>query len=311
MLCLLGAPFESSRHVYEIKWDGFRSLAFIDADGLRLVGRRKTDFTDRFPELGDLAKLPRGTVLDGEIVQMTAAGKPDFAALLKRERSWSGSAPANRNPKRHPPTTFVAFDLLYEAGQSIMDRPLLERHARLQKIVGPHTSARLAISEQTPGGQGLALFDAINRLGLEGVVAKRIDAPYEPGERSGAWTKFKHRQELIATILGYEPNRTGGVKSLILAADVEGEATFIGQVGSGLSEEAIDTVLRENRENPQPAPAVPCKIRHGRWIRPTLMCRVSFAEWTDAVKLRQPVFESMYAAGRPTPNPTRRAKRAR
>lgn len=311
MLATLAAPFESDRHGYELKWDGFRALCFVDADGLRLVGRRKTVFTDRFPELDVLGRLPRGTLLDGEIVTLTE-GRPDFAALLARERSWSGSSPANRRPRRHAPVTFVAFDALYAGGRSILREPLVARRERLERIVAPHVGPRLEVSEMTTGN-GLALFAEVSRLGLEGVVAKRLDGPYEPGARSGSWSKFKRRQSVACLILGYEPSTAGGIKSLILAADVDGELKCVGQVGSGIGDARSSELLRQFAAESATRPVVACNIRRGRWIRPGRFCRVSFAEWTDAGQLRQPVFEqmidapapieteSMDAAGRPTP----------
>ncbi len=290
MLAVLVEPFESDRHLYEVKWDGFRSLAFIDGNGLRLLGRRQTDFTARFPELAPLARLPRGTILDGEIVHLTA-GRPDFHALLKRERAWSGSA-TPPNVSRHPPVTFVAFDLLYDRFTSILPAPLVERRDRLATTLAKHVGPRLALSDGHVGG-GLALLDHAAALGLEGVMAKRLDGPYEPNGRSGSWAKFKRRQTVLAAILGYQPNTTGGIKSLILAADVHGQLRFIGQVGSGLDDATHDALLAAFGKIGARQPAVPCKVAHARWVRPELVCRVSFAEWTNDGKLRQPVFESL------------------
>lgn len=291
MLASLVPPFESDQHLFELKWDGFRSLVFNDAAGCRLIGRRKTDFTARFPELDVLKKLPKGTVLDGEIVHLTG-GRPDFAALLKRERSWSGSTKEKPDVKRLSPVSFVAFDLLYEKHQPVMDRPLTERRDRLtailQKVFGP----RVALSDGHVGG-GLKLFEHVNKIGLEGVVAKRLDGTYEPGSRSGSWLKFKRRQQVICAIIGYEPSTTGGLKSLLLATDVDGEVRFIGQVGSGIGTAANREMLAKFPELLSRHPAVPCNIRRARWLEPKLFCRVSFAEWTSDKRLRQPVFEGL------------------
>ena len=291
MLAVLVPPFESDRHLYEVKWDGFRSLCFVDAGGVRLVGRRQTDLTARFPELSPLARLPRGTVLDGEIVHLTA-GKPDFHALLKRERAWSGSATPPADVARHPPVTFVAFDLLYDRFKPVMAAPLVDRRDRLAAVVAPHLGPRLAVSDGHVGG-GLTLLDHAVAMGLEGVVAKRLDGPYEPGGRTGSWAKFKRRQSIACAILGYQPNTTGGIKSLILAADVDGTPRFVGQVGSGLDDASHGKVLETARKSPSRQPAIPCKVPAARWLRPGLACRVTFAEWTNDGKLRQPVFESL------------------
>ncbi|MDB5327278.1 MAG: polymerase LigD, ligase domain protein [Phycisphaerales bacterium] len=291
MLATLASPFESDRHLYELKWDGFRSLVVNGGDGCRLVGRRKTDFTARFPELDVLGRLPKGTILDGEIVHLTN-GRPDFAALLKRERSWSGSAKQKPDVRRLSPVTFVAFDLLYESGRSIMDRPLIDRRERLAQVTAKLIGPRVALSEARTG-DGLALFKHVADLGLEGVVAKRLDGIYEPGSRSGSWVKFKRRQEVVCAIIGYEPNTTGGLKSLLLATDVDGDVRFIGKVGSGIGDAANRELLAKFPGISSRQPVVPCKMPHARWLRPVLFCRVSFAEWTNDRRLRQPVFEAM------------------
>jgi bifunctional non-homologous end joining protein LigD len=292
MLAVLVEPFESDRHLYEIKWDGFRSLCFVDSAGNRLVGRRETDFTTRFPELDVLAKLPRGTVLDGEIVQLTD-GKPDFQSLLARERSWSGASASTRaRPRSHSPVTFVAFDLLYDRFESVMDRPLVDRRDRLATILAKAAGPRLAVSESQVG-DGLALFEHVNQMKLEGVVAKRLDGPYEPGRRSGSWSKFKRRQSIVCVIIGYLPSTTGGLKSLLLAADVEGNPRFIGQVGTGIPAELHHKLLGQFPKLAQQKPNLPCTVKVARWLRPELFCRVSFMEWTNDQKLRAPVFESM------------------
>jgi len=290
MLAVLTEPFESDRHLYELKWDGFRSLCFNDAAACRLVGRRKTDFTTRFPELGVLAKLPRGTVIDGEIVHLTG-GRPDFAALLKRERSWSGSA-AKPDPRRHAPATFVAFDLLYEKHRPVTSSPLSERRERLAHLLAKVIGPRVALSDAHVGS-GLELFARVNALGLEGVVAKRLDGVYEPGQRSGSWAKFKRRQSLVCAVIGYEPATAGGVKSLLLATEVEGSIRFVGQVGSGIGETLNNALLSKFSTLGARGPIVTCNIRKAKWLRPELFCRVSFAEWTGDRKLRQPVFEAL------------------
>ena len=139
----------------------------------------------------------------------------------------------------------------------------------------------------------MALFQKVNELGLEGVVAKRLDGTYEPGRRSGSWTKFKRRLHVICAIIGFEPNSTNGVKSLLLATEVGGTLQFVGQVGSGLGGAVHDQLLRTFAKLGQAKPIVTCSIRGARWLRPDLFCRVSFMEWTAGGRLRAPVFESL------------------
>lgn len=294
MLAYLVTPFESKDHFFETKWDGFRSLAFIENGEVRLRGRRKTDFTPRFPELlTALKKLPSGTVLDGEIVQFTN-GKPDFHALLVRERHFvSAREPNPKKFARERPVQFIAFDLLYDRGQSIMSLPLRERRAKLDKLLLKKMNERLAISDGQIGN-GLALFDTVNKLGLEGVMAKRLDSPYEPGVRSGAWVKFKQRKSMPAVILGYEPSSARGIKSLVIAAEHNGELTFAGQVGSGLGNEMSSRLLREFKGHAVEKPIVPSpRLTKVKWVEPKWLCTVSYHEWTNDGRLRQPVFHGL------------------
>lgn len=288
MLATLHPPFDSPDHLFEIKFDGFRALAFYDAAGLRLVGRKRTDFTPRYPELSVLKRLPPGTLLDGELVQLVD-GRPDFAAMLRRERAWS--AASRPDAGRFAPVTFVAFDVLYDRGTSVMHEPLSARRRRLTDTVARLPGARVALSDAHAGG-GLALFEQVNAQGLEGVVAKRADSPYEPGRRGGAWTKFKRRHSVVCAVIGYEPNTTGGLKSLLLATDVDGQVRFVGKVGSGIPPAVQEKLLRRLSTLSSRQPAVACTIRTARWSRPGVFCRVSFAEWTNDRKLRQPVFEA-------------------
>lgn len=290
MLAVLGKPFESPAHVYEIKWDGFRSLVFCDEGGVRLTGRRRSDFTPRFPELAaPLSKLPPGTILDGEIVQLQN-GRPNFSALLKRERAWSANAKPRTVRVSH--ATFIAFDLLYDRGSSVMHLPLTERLERLAAVIRPTLGTRVALSD-VHTSDGLALFEQVNALGLEGVIAKRADSPYEPGGRTGAWIKFKRRLIVVCSIIGYERNATGGLKSLLLAAEREGQLQFVGKVGSGIGPATEAQLFASFAELASRRPAVACSIAGASWLRPGLFCSVSFAEWTNQHKLRQPVFQGI------------------
>jgi len=167
--------------------DGTRMLAWIERDEYRLVNRWRKDRTQTYPELALLAGLPLGTVLDGEVV-LLQAGKPNFRALLSRENCRSllciGAA------ARRAPVTYVVFDLLYERFESLLERPLHERRARLARLVERAGDPRLLYSQEVIGA-GKAFFEAVCRQGLEGVVAKRLDSCYRPGKRGEAWIKIK------------------------------------------------------------------------------------------------------------------------
>jgi ATP-dependent DNA ligase len=188
MLAQPGVPFDSSEHLFEIKWDGTRVLAFVESDGYRLVNRHRADVTERYPELGMLAQLSAGTILDGEVVVLRQ-GKPDFGLLLSRNQA---RAPLKiQSLARSLPITYVVFDLLYDRFESLLALPLSTRRERLEKLVRACANSRLVFSEGIVG-RGRAFFEAVCREDLEGVVAKRLDGRYRPGRR--AWIKIKPKE---------------------------------------------------------------------------------------------------------------------
>jgi bifunctional non-homologous end joining protein LigD len=171
MLAKPGVPFDSPEHLFEIKWEGTRILAFVQKRGYRLVNRHRADVTDRYPELEFLSNLPAGIVFDGEVVVLRQ-GKPDFGLLLSRNQT---RAPLKiKTLARTFPATYVVFDLLYERFEPLLMLPLWARRQRLQALVCDCANPRLIHSEGVIG-QGLAYFEAVCREGLEGVVAKRLD----------------------------------------------------------------------------------------------------------------------------------------
>jgi bifunctional non-homologous end joining protein LigD len=185
MLAKPGVPFDSPDHLFEVKWDGTRVLAFVESHGYRLVNRRRADVTERYPELGFLNDLPAGTVLDGEVVVLRQ-GKPDFGLLLSRNQARASLK--IQSLARTFPATYIVFDLLYHRFESLLVLPLWARRQRLETVVRACTNLRLVFSEGIVGS-GRAFFEAVCREGLEGVVAKRLDGRYRPGRR--AWIKIK------------------------------------------------------------------------------------------------------------------------
>ena len=187
MLAKPGAPFDSQEHLFEVKWDGTRVLAFVESRGYRLVNRHRVDVTERYPELGFLDHLPAGILLDGEVVVLRQ-GKPDFGLLLSRNQVRASFK--IRSLAKTLPATYVVFDLLYHRFESLLALTMQTRRQRLQTVVRACANARLVFSEGIVG-LGRAFFEAVCRQGLEGVVAKRLDGRYRPGRR--AWVKIKPR----------------------------------------------------------------------------------------------------------------------
>ena len=189
MLAVRGEPFDDDDFLFEIKWDGIRMLAFIDANGFRLMNRHGIDATARYPEFGFLAGLAPGNVLDGEMVVLRG-GNPDFTLVQSRDKT---RLPLKiRTMSQAEPATFMAFDLLYDNHVYLLDRPLVERRERLENLILSCGHPHLVFSAGIQG-QGRALFAEVCRQNLEGIVAKRRSSPYRAGKRSDAWIKIKQR----------------------------------------------------------------------------------------------------------------------
>ena len=187
MLAKPGDPFDSPEHLFEVKWDGTRVLAFVESRGYRLVNRHRVDVTDRYPELGFLHDLPAGVVLDGEVVVLRQ-GKPDFGLLLSRNQA---RAPLKiQILARTLPATYVVFDLLYDRFESLLALPLVTRRERLEKLIQGCAHPRLVFSQGVVDS-GKAFFAEICHQGLEGMMAKHLDSGYRPGRRTDAWIKVK------------------------------------------------------------------------------------------------------------------------
>ena len=288
MLAKSAEPFDSPDYLFEIKWDGTRALAFVEKGGYRIVNRRRFTIADRYPEFELLGQLDPGTVLDGEIVVLRD-GKPDFNLLLSREHS--GSSLRRRSSALRYPATFIAFDQLYRGYRSLTDQPLETRREHLSRTVEAASDPRLVFSDGITG-RGEAYFEEVCERGLEGVMAKRLGSKYHAGKRSDAWLKIKRRLSLLCAIIGYVPSGPDDFKSLIIAAEEDGELGFVGKVGSGIDTDTHTDLNRRLRERPRATSLVPCPIL-GKWVEPHLYCTVTYQERTTTGQLRAPVFKEL------------------
>jgi bifunctional non-homologous end joining protein LigD len=292
MLATSGEPFDSPAHVFELKWDGVRAMAYAEHGTLRMHGRRRRDLAARYPELAFLAALPSGTVLDGELVVLQPGGRPDFGAIVGRENM----APARALvAAAQRPVHYVVFDLLYRGGENWMTRPFAERRAALAELLAAIASPRLLTSDGV-AAHGRALFAAAQQQALEGIVGKRLDAPYRPGERGDAWIKIKLQQQVHCLILGFEPDEIGDVRSVIVASDFGGELRCVGKVGSGLTVAQRAELRRLLTARRASRPLVDAGMA-GQWVEPGLYCTVRFLERTESGSLRAPVFVGLVPEG--------------
>ncbi len=289
-----GLPHDTDAYLFEPKWDGVRTVVRV-GDDVTLISRRGTDVSPAYPELaafGD-ALAPRRAVLDGEVVAFSESGRASFQRLQRRMHVRSPSA----RLMAEIPVTLMVFDLLWVDGESLLDLPQTERRRRLEElgIEGPHwhTSPLLTILPDEH------LLEACREAGLEGYMAKRKDARYQPGKRSAAWSKVKcvRRREMV--VGGWAPGhgaRQGSIGSLAVGPwELAGENArpsrlrYLGQVGSGLSEAIIgqlEHVFERYRARQSPfSNPVPRAVR---FVQPVLVAEVAYTEVTEGGTLRQP-----------------------
>ena len=296
MLATPGEPFDSERHLYEVKWDGIRAVTLAEGGRYRLLSRRGNDLTGNYPELGVLARLPAGTVMDGEIVVLNE-GRPDFELALRRDRGSSrGLAPGSAA------AIYLVFDLMYRNFAPITELSLLERREPLSALVGGCRSSHVALSDGFIGA-GVQFYREVCRRNLEGVIAKRVDSRYLPGRRSAAWIKIKRRIRYHCVVLGFLDKEGADFQSLLVATEREPGAglRYAGRVGTGFDAEQRREVHALLRRHRSAAPLLPrpddLSARHqwGQvcWVEPVLFCVVSCLELTSAGLMRAPVFEGL------------------
>jgi bifunctional non-homologous end joining protein LigD len=285
------APFSGPDWIFELKLDGYRMLAETGAGGTRLRTRNGREANASFPEIvRALAALPyRHLVLDGEIVALDDQGRPSFQRLQQRAR-FLRPAEIRQAGLQHPVVYYV-FDLLAFEDCDLRALPLLERKALLRKILpaaGPVGFLDHFASE------GERLFGEVERMGLEGLVAKRADSAYRGG-RSPAWLKLRTERTGDFVVVGYtDPQGSRiGFGALQVADLVDGSLTYAGRVGSGFTEAQLAEVHQAlhaaRRETPPCEGPVPAG-NDTTWVEPALVCEVRYKEWTGEGLLRQPVF---------------------
>ena len=277
---------------YEFKWDGVRAL--LDAADGRVVvrGRRGSDVTAAYPELVAQAEGVGDVLLDGEIVAFVD-GRPSFGALQRRMHVRHAAA---RGLAETVPVTFVAFDLLRSYGVDLTGRPYAERRGSLERWA----AERPGWTVSPRFDDGAATEAAAREHGLEGVVAKRVDAPYRPGVRSDDWQKLRFARTGDFVVVGWEGTRErpGELSSLVLGYVRGGALTFAGKAGSGLDMRTIrqlQGMLRSTDTCPLPEVPPPSPGRSVRWVEPEVVVEVEFATWTDEGRLRHPVFRGVRA----------------
>jgi bifunctional non-homologous end joining protein LigD len=291
---------------YEFKWDGVRTIAYVEGGRVRLSSRAELDRTAAYPELRTLGDAlgSRQALLDGEIVALDQSGRPSFQAL--QPRMLVDDAARARRLAATVPVTYMVFDLLHLDGSSTLSLPYVERRRLLEGLDLAGERWAVPPSHEGPGADVLSTAQA---AGLEGVVAKRADSPYRPGQRSPDWVKVKLQRTQSVVIGGFSAPRgsRAGFGALLVGIPGEGATgglgkgglgdglVYVGKVGTGFSEEAIAALVprlraRRRASSPFVTPLPPADAAGATWVEPDLVGEVRFSAWTRAGRMRQPAW---------------------
>ncbi len=295
MLAYSAQPFDSSRHLYEIKWDGTRCIFFVEKDQIRLQNRRLADITHRYPEFQNIPRyIPdRNLILDGELV-ILEGGKSDFGKLQRREHI---SEPLKiRLLSKRMPATYVVFDLLYRNDVQYIKEPLANRKEILSEVMKEKIPGLL--ESQSVREHGVYFFRQLVDQGLEGAMAKSLSGPYLIGKRSRHWLKIKARDSAVCRIVGYTPGKGSRERyfgALATAHRNDGNWIYRGKVGTGFTDDEIrqlHQLLKQLSVNHPPSSRFG-NLRNIQWVKPELRCRVIFQEYSAKGHFRAPVFDGL------------------
>jgi bifunctional non-homologous end joining protein LigD len=298
MLATLGEPPAAPGWGYEFKWDGVRAVVYCDAGKIRIASRNDRDVTASYPELrGLLSTLHRRrVVLDGEILALDEAGTPSFSLLQQRMHVQApGSGLRDRIPVR-----LYAFDVLHLGNRSALDLPYAGRREELEAL-GLDDEV-VATPPYWTDDAGRDLMRAAADLGLEGVVAKRLDSPYSPGARSRFWIKAPLNSTVEVIVAGWKAGggrRAGMIGSLLLGRyDEAGLLSFVGHVGTGFTERMLRDLagqLRPLRRSTTPfgRPVPREHARDANWVEPHLVGEVAYRTLTPDGRLRHPSWRGL------------------
>jgi bifunctional non-homologous end joining protein LigD len=288
-------PFDDPEWLFEIKWDGYRAVSFIQEGKVRLVSRNQNDLTGEFPELHELSKSikAKGAVLDGEIVALDEQGRASFSLMQQRTGIRKGGRRAGA--RRELQVVYYIFDLIYLDGYDLRGVGLEQRKQVLAQIITPNELVRY--SDHFP--QGLALFEVAKQKGLEGILAKKRASHYEE-RRSREWLKIKVTQTVDCVIGGFtdpEGSRQYFGSIVLGLYDKKGRLIHVGQAGTGFNQAMLKEIWQvlktlETDRNPFYGDVDAANVH---WVKPERVAEIKFTEWTHesaegGMKLRAPVF---------------------
>jgi bifunctional non-homologous end joining protein LigD len=289
-------PFDDPEWLFEIKWDGYRAIAFISKGKVRLVSRNQNELTAQYAELHDIPSsiTAETAILDGEIAALDEDGRSSFSLMQQRTGIRQGGRRVGS--RGDIPVLYYVFDLLYLDGYDLHRVSLEERKELLKQITD--VSGGVRYSDHFP--QGKALFDVAKQKGLEGILAKRRNSVYEE-RRTRDWLKIKITQTVDCVIGGYtdpEGSREYFGSIVLGLYDKKGNLIHVGQAGTGFDHaklKEISKVLKKRETKQSPFPQGIVALRTAHWVKPELVAEIKFTEWTHetadgGMKLRAPVF---------------------
>jgi bifunctional non-homologous end joining protein LigD len=287
---LVDTSFNDDNWIYEIKWDGYRALAYVKGEEVSIISRNNKPFTGKYgPITKALKELGINAVLDGEIVATDEKGLSNFQLL----QNWQ-NAPVELQ--------YFTFDILWLDGYDTTQLPLIERKKILQKLL-PANNTQLRFSDHVVG-KGKDFYKVALKQGLEGIMAKRADSVYEIGKRTPDWLKIKvnKRQEVI--IAGFtEPRKTRKFFGALLLGVYDGdELVYVGHTGSGFNTKSLEDIWKRLQPliiDESPFDKTPKTNMPATWVKPELVCEIKFTEWTKDQIARHPIFMGLRVDKKP------------
>lgn len=282
---LIDKPFDDENWLFETKWDGYRAMAYIENTLIDLRSRNNLSFNQAFPPVvQDLKLLKVNAIIDGEIVLLDEKGRSSFQLMQNYQRNREGIL------------CYYAFDILYLNGKDLRELPLIERKKYLKQLLDSKKLKLTKFSSHIEN-QGVAFFKAAQEHQLEGIIGKKKESTYV-SKRTSNWVKIKTHQRQEAVIGGFTAPKGSRSKfgSLLLGVYEQGKLVYIGHSGGGFNEQLLTDVyerLLPLVQKDSPFKNGPKPSSQITWVKPELVCEVSFSEWTSDGLLRQPVFQGM------------------
>ena len=280
-------PFNNHEYLFEIKFDGTRTLIYTDPNNIRITNKRGAFLNDTYPELLGIKNMVKTKcIFDGEIILMRD-GYPSFKKL--QERALLKNPSKIKYMKEHFPVTFICYDILYE-GKDLTKLTLLER----KKILSKYKDNDFFVKTTYVLKEGISLYEEIKKIGLEGIVAKRIDSKYHVNTRSKEWIKIKNWLDEEFYICGYkEADNKGSLASIILGTLKDNKYYYVGRVTIGKNNPEFKTIKKLKSKTKSYLIDFSHKDEEYIFVKPVLRCTVEFLEKTRLGKLRQPIYKGL------------------